>query len=762
MKYNKISLITLCIVITCLLVGATKKQDELRCKERSTPSPYAEGEYDFIVIGGGTAGLITATRLALENYQVLVLETGDRLYDSAALSAEYFGPVMTGADLSAFAKFMNPLLKSAGGSKFTDDGEIHDSKGKRIGHVKEGIPGFMPHLQATPFMCLFMSLTEASHYYPTTPQIYSQKREIDYPRGNVLGGSSASNTMCYFRGTDRDFNQWRDEFGLDGWGYEDVLPFFKKYENNIDVKDARIHGKGGLINVTVVKNHFPAPAGDEWTKAALKLGWKKIKDASNAETQYGASDSWQTFVGANGRRSDSSAYVRHMDERGKVCWDKKLSECTKSQTLHIWTNKFVSKIAIDENNRAYGVEYFEKEKTQSVHRTQSPSKSTDSNEGAKHHEGFTKWDRIDLQSKNEILGAPVDKKLAFDWTRGKDQYVPETVPDRTNITRLVTAKKEIILSAGAFGTGQILLLSGIGPENHLKERSIKTVVDLPVGQRMQDHQEVSIVYKFPKTYKPGFDFFSETASGFSTLRDHLSGKRTFFSSNSVPAGVEGSSVGPNGTVPKWHLHHLTIGPFENLDFNMLAYRESVDAPSRLPRSLIELYRWTGLQYHSHNCELSQNHAYGKLELRNKDPLQSPFYDPRYGSSDEDNEEMVNCIQTTREIMKAADPKYVGEELEPSASAITKEQITQWVRNNIWGHHVSGTAPMARCDYEYAVTDKKARVYGIDGLRVSDASLFPSIPHGNPAATVMMIGEKIAADIISDYQSSASAKAKEEL
>eukprot|EP01111_Echinosteliopsis_oligospora_P004375 TRINITY_DN1701_c0_g1_i1.p1 TRINITY_DN1701_c0_g1~~TRINITY_DN1701_c0_g1_i1.p1 ORF type:complete len:757 (-),score=226.92 TRINITY_DN1701_c0_g1_i1:37-2307(-) len=756
MKYERILVaLALCLVTLC-----SAAKEDIRCKARSTPSPYAEGEYDFVVVGGGTAGLVTATRLAMENHHVLVLETGERLYDSAALSAQYFAPIMTGADLSAFAKFMNPLIKSAG--KFTDKGELLDTKGKRIGHVKEGIPGFLPHLQATPFMCLFMSLSEASHYYPTTPQIYSQKREIDYPRGNVLGGSSASNTMCYFRGTDRDFNQWRDEFGLTGWGYEDVLPFFKKFENNVDVDDDRIHGKGGLINVTISKKHFKAPAADEWTKAAIKLGWKKIKDASNPETQYGASDSWQIFAGDNGRRSDTTAYIRHMDEKGKVCWDKKRSECDASQTLHIWTNKLVSKILIDENNRATGVEYITKEKGKSVHKSQSPSKSTDADEGVKHHHAFTKWDRIDVQSKNEILGAPVDQKLAFDWNRGEDQYVPESIPDRSSITHQVTAKYETILSAGTLGTGQILMLSGIGPANHLKERSIKTVVDLPVGQRMQDHQELSIVYKFPKKYDPGFDFFSETAKGFPTLRDHLAGKRTFFSFNQVPAGVEGSSAGPNGTIPKWHLHHLTQGPFENLDFNMLAYRESVDSPSRLPRSLIELYKWTGLMYHSHNCELSQNHAYGKLELRNRDPLQPPFYDPRYGSSDEDNAEMASCIEATREIMKAADPKFVGEELEPSASAKTREQITQWVRNNIWGHHVSGSAPMGSCDYEFAVADHKARVYGVDGLRVSDASLFPSIPHGNPAAVVIMMGEKIAADIIGDYKKTSTTAAKDEL
>lgn len=77
-------------------------------------------------------------------------------------------------------------------------------------------------------------------------------------------------------------------------------------------------------------------------------------------------------------------------------------------------------------------------------------------------------------------------------------------------------------------------------------------------------------------------------------------------------------------------------------------------------------------------------------------------------------------------MKASDPQFVSEELEPSASAKTTEQLTQFVRNNIWGHHISGSAPMGNCSTWYAVTDEKARVYHIDGLRVVDISLVPSM------------------------------------
>lgn len=92
-----------------------------------------------------------------------------------------------------------------------------DEEGNKLGTLDTGISGFMPHLQKTPFMGLYMFMTEAVHQYPTVPQIYSQKREIDYPRGNIIGGSSGANTMVYFRGSARDFNEWGRDLGLEGW-----------------------------------------------------------------------------------------------------------------------------------------------------------------------------------------------------------------------------------------------------------------------------------------------------------------------------------------------------------------------------------------------------------------------------------------------------------------------------------------------------------------------------------------------------------------
>lgn len=384
-------------------------------------------------------------------------------------------------------------------------------------------------------------------------------------------------------------------------------------------------------------------------------------------------------------------------------------------------------------------------------RTRHPKMDVHTSEGVKHRNIYNKWNKYETQKGIPTYGAPVDRALASDMSRTSEQYIPEGVPDYSPITKRVYAKYEVIMAAGAVATPQLLMLSGIGPAQHLRERSIPVMADLPVGKRMQDHQEVFINYLFPDDYTPPFDMKKEAITGMPTFRAHLRGEQTLLSSNMVPSGIEGSSDGPTGTIPKWHLHHTVAGAIENFDWQLSFDDESADSPTRVARGATELFTWKGFKIHGHNCELSGNHAYGRLELRSRDPFQPPFLDPRYGSSEEDNAEIVHCWRTVREIMATVEPKYAGRELGPCAAAVTDEQMTQCVRNKVWGHHISGGAPMSGCTQPHAVTDPRARVYQIDALRIADISLFPTIPHGNPAGVVMMMAEKIADMIAEDHK-----------
>lgn len=738
-----------CAVVVVILISivAVVAGERDKCPERRPPDARTDGEYDFVIVGGGTGGAIVAARLS-EKFDVLLLESGERLYDNATLSMKYLNSVVMGSEMSTVIDTIKSAVNALG-NLFSSK---KDAEGEEASPT-ESLPGGMPHIQETPFFAFHMCMTDACHYYPTVPQIFSQKREIDYPRGNVLGGSSAANTMVYFRGTDRDFNSWQSDFGLTGWSYHDVLPYFRKFENNLDVKDELRHGHSGPINVTVVQNHFRFEASDAWYQAARQLGWGEIEDASNPETQYGASQHWQAFVGDNGKRSDSSNYLRALDTKGRICWNQRNKhDCKRGQRLHIWTRTFATKILIDNTEkRAFGVEYVQSSETLDMSRTQHPKLDVRTSEGIKHRHVYNKWNKYETQKNIPIYGAPVDRGLASDLNRTAEQYIPEGMPDYSSVTGQVRARYEVILAAGAVATPQLLMLSGIGPADHLRERSIPLVADLPVGQRMQDHQEVFINYEFPDSYAPPFDMKMEALKGFPTFRAHMRGERTVLSSNMVPSGLEGSSSGPDGRIPKWHMHHTVAGALENFDWQLSFDDESAESPTRVARGATELFTWKGFKIHGHNCELSQNHAYGRLELRSQDPFQPPFVDPRYGSSDEDNAEIVDCWRTVRKLMATVDPKYAGRELGPCARAETTEQMTQCVRNKVWGHHISGSAPMANCTTRFAVADPRARVYHVNGLRISDISLFPSIPHGNPAAVVMMMAEKISDMILEDYR-----------
>lgn len=182
-----------------------------------------------------------------------------------------------------------------------------------------------------------------------------------------------------------------------------------------------------------------------------------------------------------------------------MCWNKPHSECQSSQTLSIWTETRVTKVIFNKT-RAIGVEYAQN--VQSLDRTEHPLFSKSTNEGVKHHIPYNKWDKT-IQLTAERLGAPVSPSLAFDYSRPYSQYIPLK---KTKYTpKKVTACREVILATGAVGTAQILMLSGIGPKEHLKARSVPVIADLNVGRRVQDHQELFIVWKvqfiFPYSIK---------------------------------------------------------------------------------------------------------------------------------------------------------------------------------------------------------------------------------------------------------------------
>ncbi len=121
-------------------------------------------------------------------------------------------------------------------------------------------------------------------------------------------------------------------------------------------------------------------------------------------------------------------------------------------------------------------------------------------------------------------------------------------------------------------------------------------------------------WKFPETYSPDFTFLKDLLTGFPELQKHIAGQPSFYSTNFVEGGLDGSADGPNGTVPTWHMFHVFVGPFENLDYHYASYPEIITAPYRFPRSLLELLLWQGFKMHTHGCELSGKYLTFPLHL----------------------------------------------------------------------------------------------------------------------------------------------------
>jgi len=252
----------------------------------------------------------------------------------------------------------------------------------------------------------FASLSDTSSYkwhYETTPQKHCNDRRMYWPRGRTLGGSSAINAMLYVRGHASDYDHWR-QLGNEGWSYNDVLPYFKKAENNERGGD-EFHGTGGPLNVADQAD--PCTLSEAFLKAAEQAGHKRIADFNGAE-QEGVGYYQVTQKGQK-RWSTASAYLRPAIERG-------------NSHLEVITGAMVERI-IFEGTRVIGVRY--------------------------------------------------------------------SIDGRDEVAR---ANREVILCGGSVNSPQLMMLSGVGPADHLKSLGITPVIDLPgVGGNLQDHVDAAIL-----------------------------------------------------------------------------------------------------------------------------------------------------------------------------------------------------------------------------------------------------------------------------
>jgi choline dehydrogenase len=520
--------------------------------------------YDYIIIGAGSAGSAIANRLA-EDYalRILILEAGP-------------------ADDSF-------MLKMPAG---------------------------------------FASLGEKSPYnwrYETTPQAHCNNRRMYWPRGKTLGGSSSINAMLYVRGNAWDYDHWR-QLGNEGWSYDDVLPSFKKAENNERGAD-QFHGTGGPLNVADQVD--PLKINEGFLKAAEQAGHKRVTDFNGA-TQEGVGY-YQVTQKDKQRWSAASAYLHPAVARNK-------------NNVHVVTNAQVERIILDKN-RAMGVRY---------------------------------------------------------RYNGQDE--------------VARCSREIILAGGAVNSPQLLMLSGIGPADHLNSVGIRPLFDLPgVGGNLQDHLDASIL-QFCKT-KDTYDTANKLVSLYKYWKDKKG-------PGTSPIAESGGflSTRPGLSAPDIQLHFL---PVMVVDHGRTKMKQN--------------------GYSLHVCTLRPE-SKGTIRLASKDPTQHPLIDANYLAESRDLETLIAGVKMGREIFAQSglDP-YRAVEFQPGAAVKTDAEIEQWIRAKCETiYHPVGTCKMGPDSDAMAVVDNQCRVRGIEGLRVVDASVMPTLVGGNTNAPTIMIAEHVAA------------------
>ena len=514
--------------------------------------------FDYIIVGGGSAGCVLAHRLTEDStLRVLLIEAG--------------GP--------------------------DKQREIH-------------IPAAFSKIFHSP----------ADWAYLTDPQPELNNRQLYWPRGKVLGGSSAINAMIYSRANRVDHDHWH-QLGLNGWGYTNMLSWYKKSEHQ-ERGASEFHGVGGPLNVADLRTVNPLT--EAFVEAGVEVGMTRSSDF-------------------NGASQEGVGVFQVTQKNGKRCSAATgyLTPILKRPNLTVWTNCLVKRVLF-EGTQAIGVEFLRQGKTEQVR-----------------------------------------------------------------------ANREILLCGGSINSPQTLMISGVGPANHLREFNIPVVLDLPgVGQNLQDHLLLAVTYECKK-----------------------------------PISLAGAES--IGNVLQYLLFHKGM-----LSSNIAEGGGFLKTRSGLPGPDFE-YMFGPTFYMNHGFSNPKGHGFsfaivhqrplsrGKLSLRSASPETAPSLQPNYLSDPADQQFFVEAVKIARHLAqaKAFDP-FRGKEVWPGADRTRDTAVLEFARSALETcYHPIGTCK-AGTD-SMAVVDPTFRVRGIENLRVIDASVIPTIFSGHPNAVVIALAEMAA-------------------
>lgn len=499
--------------------------------------------------------------------------------------------------------------------------------------LEAGPPDSSVLIQCPAGLAVIAKNGQANWKFETTVQPGLNGRRGYQPRGKVLGGSSSINAMVYIRGQREDYDRWAAG-GNPGWSYADVLPYFKRAEDNTRGPDD-FHGIEGPLHVMDLTS--PNRIGPLFVEAGRQAG-HTINPDFNGPSQEGVGMYQVTH--RNGERcSAAKAY---------------LTPSLRRPNLRVFTGAHTTRILM-EHKRAVGVEFV--------------------------HEGDTKQLR---------------------------------------------AAREVLLCAGALQSPQILMLSGIGPHRHLVQKGIATVHDLPgVGQNLHDHIDIVQVVNAPRlteTFGLSLTGAVNAAKGIFEWRKYRTGMLT---TNFAEAGGFVKSQ-PGERTPDLQFH-----------FAIAKLKDHGRATV------------FGHGYSCHVC-LLRPVSRGSLTLASKDPFEAPLIDPNFLGERDDMERLMRGFRIMRNVLsQPALAALGGRETAHSAQATSDLEVEQFIRDNAdTVYHPVGTCRMGKGTMD--VVDHELRVYGVQGLRVVDASIMPQVVSGNTNAPTIMIAEK-AADLIKAAQ-----------
>lgn len=588
--------------------GAASSSYGSRQRLRSTAFgvPGEDAVYDYVVIGGGTAGIALASRLA-EN-------------SSASVA-----------------------IIEAGGFYEVDNGN------------RSVLPGLYA---ANPFLA-------ATEIYPpqplvdwglvTTPQSGALNRRIHYAQGKTLAGSSALNAMAYHRGTSGTYDLWARMVGDDSYTFPNLLPFFqksctfsppnyrKRQLRNATVKFDPSAFKAGAGPLQVSYSNWVDPALTWFERALVAIGLPINRSGFNSGSLNGSSWVPSTIDPNLGERSSSEASFLESD--------------IELNNLFVYTQ------------------------TKAV-------------------------------------------KILFNGTTASAVNVTTQ-----GVGYVISARKEIILSAGTFHSPQVLMLSGIGPRSTLEKHGIPVLVDLPgVGQNLQDQPIFSVLRaidipvqgQFIQTPEALTQFLQNGSGPFSSLNGLIAFEK-------IPRPLR-NEISPAA------LSRLRALPGDVPEIEYLIATAVGPGGSSL-----------GILSGALSFPLSR----GNVTISSSDISSQPVINLGW-YTDENNADAqlaVAAVKRVRQAFATLSNITIGPELSPGPTVQSDEDILTYIRNTtIPLYHAGGTCAMGRSNDTQAVVDSRARVRGVQGLRVVDLSAVPFVPPGHPQATVYMLAEKIAEDI----------------